>query len=258
MRIASSAVYNKLMLFVLVSGCIVIQNNVSALLAGLLTGVLLFVKREIDGIFRSILLDGASSKQLQEPLSGGHLVKLPRWKKLDPLVKSYLGNTLHLLGALTDAAMLAFILRRLRASTVFLAPFEKLQRRLLKAALGLFGSADSAPRVQAILLVRQMALDLPQPALDNCLKGVYRAFSSNAKFVNAASMPQINFMAAAVVEVYSINAAASYQHAFSFIRQLAVLVRSALTSKSKDSFREVYCWQVWSSIVQLCTCCRVV
>jgi nucleolar complex protein 2 len=197
MRIASSAVYNKLMLFVLVSGCIVIQNNVSALLAGLLTGVLLFVKREIDGIFRSILLDGASSKQLQEPLSGGHLVKLPRWKKLDPLVKSYLGNTLHLLGehheqsqasarvyelvcphillllragALTDAAMLAFILRRLRASTVFLAPFEKLQRRLLKAALGLFGSADSAPRVQAILLVRQMALDLPQPALDNCLK----------------------------------------------------------------------------------------
>ena len=141
--------------------------------------------------------------------------------------------------------MLTFILRRLRASTVLLAPYEKLQRRLLKAALGLFGSADNAPRVQAILLVRQMALDLPQPALDNCLKvrvqcgraggcwtlrgargmlrshgsrvatacgratqGVYRAFSSNAKFVNAASVPQINFMAAAVVEMYGINAGA--------------------------------------------------
>lgn len=38
------------------------------------------------------------------------------------------------------------------------------------------------------------------------LQGVYRAFSSNAKFVNAASMPQINFMAAAVVEMYGINA----------------------------------------------------
>lgn len=77
---------------------------------------------------------------------------------------------LYYAGVLTDGAMLAFILRRLRVSTVFLAPYEKLQRRLLKAALGLFGSADSAPRVQAILLVRQMALDLPQPALDNCLK----------------------------------------------------------------------------------------
>ena len=44
--------------------------------------------------------------------------------------------------------MLTFILRRVRASTVFLAPYEKLQRKLLKAALGLFGSADNAPRVQ--------------------------------------------------------------------------------------------------------------
>lgn len=66
--------------------------------------------------------------------------------------------------------MLTFILRRLRASTLLLAPYEKLQRRLLKMAFSLFGSADNATRVQAILLVRQMALELPQPALDNCLK----------------------------------------------------------------------------------------
>ncbi|EFN57450.1 hypothetical protein CHLNCDRAFT_142934 [Chlorella variabilis] len=216
MRIASSAVYNKLMLFVL---------------------------REIDGIFQRVLLEGASAKQKQQPLAAASLVRLPRWKKADPLVKSYLGNTLHLLGALTDGAMLTFILRRLRASTLLLAPYEKLQRRLLKMAFSLFGSADNATRVQAILLVRQMALELPQPALDNCLKGVYRAFSTNAKFVNAASVPQINFMAAAVVEMYGISAAASYQHAFSFIRQLAVLLRSALTSKSKEAYREVYCWQ---------------
>ncbi|KAI3438608.1 hypothetical protein D9Q98_001031 [Chlorella vulgaris] len=216
MQIASSAVYNKLMLFVL---------------------------REIDGIFRRMLLEGASAKQQQQPLVAAGLTKLPRWKKVDPLLKSYLGNTLHLLGALTDGAMQTFILRRLRASAMLLAPYDKLQRRLLKAALGLFGSAENAPRVQAILLVRQMALELPQPALDNCLKGVYRAFSTNAKFVNAASVPQINFMAAAVVEMYGINTAASYQHAFSFIRQLAVLLRSALTNKSKEAYREVYCWQ---------------
>ncbi len=67
---------------------------------------------------------------------------------MEPLVKSYIGNSLHLLGQMTEGAMLAFVLRRLRASTAMLAPFQKLQRRLLKLALQLFGSADNAPRVQ--------------------------------------------------------------------------------------------------------------
>lgn len=76
------------------------------------------------------------------------VVKSPRWRKASLLVKSFLGNTLHLLGASTESAMLAFVLRRLRASAPFLGPFAKIQRRTLRAALGVFGSADNAPRVQ--------------------------------------------------------------------------------------------------------------
>ncbi len=37
---------------------------------------------------------------------------------------------------MTNASMQAFILRRLRPSAMFLRPFEKLTRKLLKAALG--------------------------------------------------------------------------------------------------------------------------
>ena len=74
-------------------------------------------------------------------------------------------------GNMTNASMQAFILRRLRPSAVFLRPFEKLTRKLLKAALQLFGTAeDRAVRVQAILFVRQVAIVLPQPALNMCLK----------------------------------------------------------------------------------------
>ena len=147
-----------------------------------------------------------------------------------------------------EPSMLAFVLRRLRASVVFFAPFAKLQRRVLKSALELFGSADAAPRVQAILFIRAMAISLPPPTMDTCLKGVYRAFSSNAKFVNAASAPHINFMAACVVEMYGLDASAAYQHAFGFIRQLAVLLRHALTSKSKESYKEMYCWQTMNCL----------
>ena len=71
---------------------------------------------------------------------------------------------------MTDPAMLTFVLRRARASVPVMGGFDKLQRRLQKAALTVFGSAESGPRVQAALLVRSMALLLPAPALDNVLK----------------------------------------------------------------------------------------
>lgn len=32
------------------------------------------------------------------PLKPAAIVRSPRWKKVEPLMKSYLGNTLHLLG----------------------------------------------------------------------------------------------------------------------------------------------------------------
>lgn len=43
-------------------------------------------------------MEGASAKQQAAPLTAAALIRLPRWKKLEPLIKSYLGNTLHLLG----------------------------------------------------------------------------------------------------------------------------------------------------------------
>jgi hypothetical protein len=69
LRIGSSAAYNRLMLFALRHG---------------------------DGILRRLL--GAPEGAVEEAALAGALGKLPRWKKVEPLVKSYLGNTLHLLG----------------------------------------------------------------------------------------------------------------------------------------------------------------
>ena len=70
----------------------------------------------------------------------------------------------------TDEAMLAFLLRRVRESAVFLVSSERLQRRLLRAALGVFGEGSASPRLQALLLLRALALHLPQPMPSNVLK----------------------------------------------------------------------------------------
>lgn len=211
MKISSSAVFNKLMLFVL---------------------------KEADHIFLRML-----SLDEQTSVTARDVQKSRRLKKVESLLKSFLGNSLHLLGQMTDSAMLTFTLRRLRASVVLMAPFFKMQRKFLRQVLTIFGGADKAPRLQALLFIRHMAAVLPPPALELALKGVYRSFVQNAKFVNAASVPHIHFMASCVVEMFGLDMPASYQQAFSAIRQLAVLLRGALAMRSKDAFREVYCWQ---------------
>lgn len=71
---------------------------------------------------------------------------------------------------MTDSGMLTFTLRRLRASVVLLAPFVKLQKKFLRQVLTIFGGADKAPRLQALLFIRQMAAMLPPPALELALK----------------------------------------------------------------------------------------
>lgn len=132
--------------------------------------------------------------------------------------------------------------------------------------------------MQSILFLRQAALHLPSPAMDTILKGAYKAFASNAKFVNAGvaplshappplpawpmplppirpcvlqshlmpllpmsagSVPHISFMASCIAELWSLDPRASYVHAFTFIRQLAVTMRNALNTKTRDAFLEV-------------------
>ena len=53
---------------------------------------------------------------------------------MGPLVKSYLGNTLQALAAMTDSPLTAFTLRRLRASAHFMTPqpLRKFADKLLK------------------------------------------------------------------------------------------------------------------------------
>lgn len=91
--------------------------------------IMLFVLKEMDGILRGLL---------KLPTSGGkkEMIKdmsnTKRWKSNNHLVKSYLGNALHVLNQMTDTEMISFTLRRLRFSSVFLAAFPALLRKYIK------------------------------------------------------------------------------------------------------------------------------
>ena len=87
------------------------------------------------------------------------------------------------------------------------------------------------------------------------LQGVYRAFVRNAKFMTQSSAPDVAFVGSCVVEMYGLDLVRAYEHAFTYIKQLASLLRGAMSSQSKDAYREVYCWQtvntleLWSKLL---------
>lgn len=82
----------------------------------------------------------------------------------------------------------------------------------------------------------------------------------NSKFVSLTSLQVINFMANCVVELYGLEFSWSYQHAFVYIRQLAIHLRNALHLKTKvflfffisihiqESNQNIYNWQFINSL----------
>ena len=200
-----------------------------------------FTLEEMDTILRGLLGHEPAGHPDEARMFKPH--QQSRWKKVEPLARSFLGNTLHLLGQLTDPDMSRFLMSRLNASVPFFHTFERLTRKSLKAVLALFGSGEPALRVQSILLIRNMAAVLPPPTLERAAKGVYRQFAANAKFVNAESIEHVVFMTTCVCEIYGLDQHQSYSLAFTYVRQLASLLRGALSNKSKEAFRAVYCWQ---------------
>ncbi|GMH21716.1 hypothetical protein Nepgr_023558 [Nepenthes gracilis] len=202
--------------------------------------VMSFVLIEMDGILRNMT---------KLPPSGGKketimdLKNTKQWKKYNHLVKSYLGNSLHVLNQMTDTQMISFTLRRLRYSCVFLAAFPSLLRKYIKVALHFWGTGGGALPVASFLFLRDLCIRLGSDCLDECFKGVYKAYVLNSQFVNATKLQHIHFLGNCVIELFGVDLPTAYQHAFIFIRQLAMILREALNMKTTEAFRKVYEWK---------------
>jgi len=66
---------------------------------------------------------------------------------------------------------------------------------------------------------------------------MYVKYVQNTKFVSPNTLPGINFMKCSLVEIYLLDHDISYNHAFLYIRQLAINLRNAITLKKKVTFK---------------------
>eukprot|EP01130_Rhizamoeba_saxonica_P002575 TRINITY_DN12354_c0_g1_i1.p1 TRINITY_DN12354_c0_g1~~TRINITY_DN12354_c0_g1_i1.p1 ORF type:complete len:646 (+),score=167.15 TRINITY_DN12354_c0_g1_i1:54-1991(+) len=171
-----------------------------------------------------------------------------RWKNTKKYVKSYLTNLLHFLGNLTEPKMIGFVLKQTQLCVEYFGTIPKLCRTFLKKLLKLWGGSSATVRVLAFFNILDMAKKVPYPFLNDCLKGMYLTFVKNAKFVNPKTLPLVDFLGNCVVEIFGIDFNMTYQHAFVYIRQIAVHLRESYHKKSKSAYNAIYNWQTFNSI----------
>lgn len=106
--------------------------KLSVMSSAVFNKIMLTVLNEMDGILR---------KLLKIPASGGRkqivtdLMSTKQWRTYGHIVKSYLGNALHILNQMTDSQMISFTLHRLKYSSLLLAAFPSLLRKYIKVQI---------------------------------------------------------------------------------------------------------------------------
>jgi len=190
-----------------------------------------------------------------KPLDPKLLERSPKWAEMKPVISTFLKATQQLITESKEPDLLAVVLKAMSNYMRYLTPFPRMAESLLKTLVGLWsaplGDASAeyqVVRLNAFLRIRQLALTQPFPFIELCLKKTYLAYARRAKYGGAGSimtnaLPTLTFMGNCLVELYSLDHQSSYQHAFVYIRQLALYLRTVMQKKTPEAFQQVYGWQ---------------
>jgi nucleolar complex protein 2 len=87
------------------------------------------------------------------------------------------------------------------------------------------------------------------------LKATYQGLVKGARSTTIHTIQGVNLMKNTAAELWGLDPNIGYTTGFTFIRQLAIHLRSSITNKSKESYKTVYNWQYvhsldfWSRVV---------
>ncbi|CZR55141.1 related to excision repair protein RAD4 [Phialocephala subalpina] len=109
-------------------------------------------------------------------------------------------------------------------------------------------SSTEATRITAFLVVRRLAV-VGDPGLrEAVLKTIYQGLVKSSRSTTIHTIQGINLMKNSAAELWGIDQGVGYTTGFTFIRQLAIHLRSSITNNQKESYKTIYNWQYVHSL----------
>ena len=173
-----------------------------------------------------------------------------KFRTLTPLLKSHTTSVHHLLGSLSDAATLNITLSSITPLLPYLLSFKKVLKNVVKTVVDIWSESSSteATRITAFLVVRRLAV-IGDPGLrEAVLKTVYQGLVKGSRNTTIHTVQGINLMKNSAAELWGLDSSVGYATGFTFIRQLAIHLRSSITNNQKESYKTVYNWQYVHSL----------
>lgn len=173
-----------------------------------------------------------------------------KYRTLTPLLKSHSASIHHLLENLSDAPTMKMTLLCLIPLMPYFLSFKKVLKNLIKTTVNIWSdtSTDEATRITAFMLIRRLAV-ISDPSLrEAVLRTTYQGFVRGSRITNIHTLPGINLMKNSAAELWGLDPNIGYTTGFTYIRQLAVHLRTSITHPTKDSYKTIYNWQYTHSL----------
>ena len=173
-----------------------------------------------------------------------------KYRTLTPLLKSYAASLHHLLESLSDAPTIKLTLMSVLPLLPYVLSFKKALKNLIKTIVNIWSDVSSteATRINAFLLIRRLAVISDTSLREAVLKTTYQGLIKGSRSTTIHSLPGVNLMKNSAAELWGLDPAIGYTTGFTYIRQLAIHLRTSITQPTKDSYKAIYNWQYTHSL----------